>query len=85
MLRYASALRACPLPTRPPARPATILHTLLPAVTWRHGKFDNPWATWEERSFRDVLRWNRERRKCASSFHLFVVCFPLLLVRDMLR
>jgi hypothetical protein len=32
-------------------------------VTWRHGKFDNPWPTWEERSFGDVLRWNRERRK----------------------
>lgn len=33
------------------------------AVTWRHGKFDNPWDTWQERSFSDVLKWNRERRK----------------------
>ncbi|KAI3431506.1 hypothetical protein D9Q98_004556 [Chlorella vulgaris] len=31
--------------------------------TWWHGRFDNPWPTWEERSFSDVLRWNRERRK----------------------
>lgn len=27
-----------------------------------HSRFDNPWPTWEERSFGDVLRWNRERR-----------------------
>lgn len=27
-----------------------------------HSRFDNPWPTWEERSFGDVLRWNKERR-----------------------
>lgn len=32
------------------------------ATLW-HGRFDNPWPTWEERSFGDVLKWNRERRK----------------------
>lgn len=37
--------------------------------TWRHAaglggdRFDNPWPTWEERGFGEVLRWNRERRK----------------------
>lgn len=31
--------------------------------TWRHGRFDNIWPdTWEERSFSEVLRWNKERR-----------------------
>ncbi|KAI7844885.1 hypothetical protein COHA_001537 [Chlorella ohadii] len=45
-----------------------ILEAALPphhraTVTWRHGKFDNPWDTWQERSFSDVLKWNRERRK----------------------
>lgn len=33
------------------------------AVTWREGRFHNPWDTWQERSFSDVLKWNRERRK----------------------
>ena len=34
-------------------------------TTWWHGRFDNPWPTWEERSFGDVLRWNKHRRECA--------------------
>lgn len=34
-----------------------------PAETLWHGRFDNPWPTWEERSFKDVLRWNRARRQ----------------------
>ncbi|PSC74215.1 N-acyl-phosphatidylethanolamine-hydrolyzing phospholipase D [Micractinium conductrix] len=44
------------------------LEALLPphhrsTVTWWHGRFDNPWQAWEERSFAEVMRWNRERRK----------------------
>lgn len=31
-------------------------------ASWRHGRFDNPWDTWQERTFKDLLRWNRERR-----------------------
>lgn len=30
--------------------------------SWRHGRFDNIWPEWQERSFGDVRRWNRERR-----------------------
>lgn len=31
--------------------------------TWWHGRFENCWPeTWEERSFAEVLRWNKERR-----------------------
>ena len=30
--------------------------------TWFHGRFDNPWDTWEDRSFADLRRWNKERR-----------------------
>lgn len=26
-------------------------------------RFDNPWSTWEERTFSDVLKWTRERHK----------------------
>ena len=37
-----------------------------------HGRFDNPWDTWEERTFSHVLRWTHERRKAGlpSDGHL---------------
>ena len=36
-------------------------------ASWFHGRFDNPWPEWEERSFREVLRWNRERRAAGGA------------------
>ena len=48
-------------------------------VTWRHGRFNNPWDTWEERSFSDVLKWNRERRKCALVCRCSLAAEPAVL------
>ena len=31
--------------------------------TFFHGRFDNPWPTWVDRSFSDVFKWSRDRRK----------------------
>lgn len=32
-----------------------------------HGRFQNPWPTWEERTFSDMMRWNKERRAAGFS------------------
>lgn len=45
-----------------------VLETALPphhraTRSWRHGRFDNPFPTWEERSFTDAMRWNKHRRQ----------------------
>lgn len=32
-------------------------------ATWFQGRFDNPWPTFEDRSFSEVFKWSRDRRK----------------------